>query len=441
MFHGNIQTIAGQFNKNAISAYALTQSSVYKYLNDHFYKNSFAILLNSGAMAISGLLFWIIAAHYVPVDQVGYATAIISVVTLITALSSLGMDNGLIRFLPMIENKGELYSTVLAVVTACSLTLAFLFLIFTPFLSPSLSFLRSGWFPLIFLGFTFVMSVGNIQSVAFMAIRRSELLLAQSLILALRIPALILIASLAVAGVISSFILAYFAAFIFGTFILLNYGLRIKLTFNKQFLRKMISYTSSNFIAELFYILPTAFLPLMVVGLLGAEDAAYYYIAYSIASVLFMIPQAVSLSLFVEGSYAQSLRDNVVKSMKFIGLILLPTVIFIFLFGDRLLLFFSKEYSDQAFEILKLMAISSLFSSIVSIYVSIHRVTKHVVKIILPFVAISVLQIVLGYYLMQGHGLIGLGYAWLASYIIVSAGIVVSALREKDGIEMKKWID
>ena len=46
-------------------------------------------------------------------------------------------------------------------------------------------------------------------------------------------------------------------------------------------------------------------LPIMVLNVLGAEQAAYYYIAYAIAALLFMIPSAISMSLFVEGSHGE----------------------------------------------------------------------------------------------------------------------------------------
>ena len=50
---------------------------------------------------------------------------------------------------------------------------------------------------------------------------------------------------------------------------------------------------------------PNLILPIMVLNVLGAEQAAYYYIAYAIAALLFMIPGAISTSLFVEGSHGE----------------------------------------------------------------------------------------------------------------------------------------
>ena len=58
---------------------------------------------------------------------------------------------------------------------------------------------------------------------------------------------------------------------------------------------------------------PNMVLPIMVLNTLGAEQAAYCYIAYAIATLLFMIPSAISMSLFVEGSpFGQSVMQLLV---------------------------------------------------------------------------------------------------------------------------------
>ena len=69
---------------------------------------------------------------------------------------------------------------------------------------------------------------------------------------------------------------------------------------------------------------PNLILPIMVLNVLGAEQAAYYYIAYAIAALLFIIPNAISMSLFVEGSHGEALKRTVVKSLVTIFSLLFP---------------------------------------------------------------------------------------------------------------------
>ncbi len=73
------------------------------------------MMLNSAFSAFFGLLFWIVAARTMPAKDIGLATAAISAAGLITGLSRLGLDAGLVRYLPESKNKNGLYSTIICV--------------------------------------------------------------------------------------------------------------------------------------------------------------------------------------------------------------------------------------------------------------------------------------------------------------------------------------
>ncbi len=78
-------------------------------------------------------------------------------------------------------------------------------------------------------------------------------------------------------------------------------------------------------------------LPIMVLNVLGVEQAAYYYIAYAIAALLFMIPSAISMSLFVEGSHGEALKRTVVKSLVTIFSLLVPAACVLYVCGGWVL--------------------------------------------------------------------------------------------------------
>jgi O-antigen/teichoic acid export membrane protein len=67
-----------------------------------------------------------------------------------------------------------------------------------------------------------------------------------------------------------------------------------------------------------------------------------------IANLLYIILMATSQSLFAEGSYSgKELKVQLKKVIKIISLILIPTILVTFLFGNYILLTFGKEYSDS----------------------------------------------------------------------------------------------
>ncbi|MFZ3167762.1 MAG: hypothetical protein WA130_09120 [Candidatus Methanoperedens sp.] len=157
---------------------------------DPLYRNSLALMLNSAIGAFFGLLFWIVAARAMPAKEIGLATAAISAAALIVGLSKLGLDAGLVRYLPESKNKNGLYSTIVIVTLVLALVLTAVFMLGINIFSPALSFLREGWFLTVFFAFVAVTSIYSVQNIAFISIRRADLSLIQNLLLGIKIPIL-----------------------------------------------------------------------------------------------------------------------------------------------------------------------------------------------------------------------------------------------------------
>jgi len=83
-----------------------TTSKFYNYLaNDSLHRNSIYLMLGTGVMAVFVFFFWVINARLYSAEQVGIGTTLISIMTLISSFSILGLENGLIRYLPKSERK------------------------------------------------------------------------------------------------------------------------------------------------------------------------------------------------------------------------------------------------------------------------------------------------------------------------------------------------
>ncbi|WP_174590885.1 oligosaccharide flippase family protein [Methanocella conradii] len=408
---------------------------VEKYYREPLYRNSIAIMLNTVVGSFFGLLFWIAAARTMPSRDIGLATAVISASTLIVTLSRLGMDSGLIRFLPASKDKDGFYSSTLIITLIASILLTITFLIGLDWFSPSLSFIREGLFPLIIIIFIALMSLNGIQYTTFIALRRGGISFINNLLLGLRIPALYFLAFLRLLGIFSAFEVAYLITFIFGVYMINRLGVKFKFKLSVDSIKESFLFSLGNYTAGIFSMIAITIIPILIVNLIGAENCAYFYVAYSVSSLLFMIPGATSTSLFVEGSHDFPLKENVWKSLKFCMILLMPSMIIIFLFGDKILLLFSTEFSEQSFELLKLLAISSLFSTIVSVYTTIKRIQKEIRIINYINIISSIMLISTGSILMLKYGLIGIGYAWIISNMIVSIGILILMIKKE------KWFD
>ena len=93
-----------------------TINKFYKHLaSDSLYRNSIYLMLSTLVMSFLGFFFWIISARLYSTEQVGIGATLISVMTLISSLSILGLDNGLIRYLPTAERKNDVLTSFSAI--------------------------------------------------------------------------------------------------------------------------------------------------------------------------------------------------------------------------------------------------------------------------------------------------------------------------------------
>ncbi len=394
-----------------------------KYYREPLYRNSLSIMLTQVFGIFFALIFWVVVARTMSSTAVGLATAAFSSTVLIINLAPLGLDAGLTRFLPGSNNKCGLYSTTVIITLLASLAFMAIFLSGLGVFSPQLVFLRKGWLLVALIAFAAVTAVSTMQGTALIAARQGHLYFIQNTILGIRVPLIVVFASLGTLGVFLSWDVAFLATVLFGTPVLYYYGLSMKWEIDTKSLREIFRFSLGNYTAGIFQMAPLI-IPVMIVNAVGAREGAYYYIAHTLAMVFFTVPAGVSLSLFVEGSHEMPIRESSIKSLKFSVLILIPAIAVIFLFGDKLLLVFGAQYSAKAVELLWLLAVSSLLSVIPSIYSSILVVQKKIKMLNYISFATSALMLGVGYPFLLKFGIIGMGYAWVLSYALVSIVVV-----------------
>ena len=174
---------------------------------------------------------------------------------------------------------------------------------------------------------------------------------------------------------------------------------------------------------------PNMVIPIMVLNVLEAESTANYYITYAIVSILFMIPYAFTTSLFVEGSHGGEMKRSVLRTLASMFLLLVPAIIGLSLFGEQILNLIGKDYVE-GMALLRVLAASALFVSVCQTFISIAKVRNDIRSLVVLSGFISVALLGLGYALMSRFGLIGMGYAWLATYVAGTL-LVVLILKKK----------
>lgn len=393
-------------------------------LRKPLYRNSLFIALGRITDVGFGFLFWTVAARLYSQSDLGVATALISSLGLVITLSRLGFDTALVRFFPSKE-KGTVLSTTLWITLIATLIASILYLLFIPFITPELFLLR-GYF-LVFLLFALANSFENIVENALLAIRRSDIRWILHLFLGMRIALLLPFVFLGSFGIFSSLGVAYLAVFLLSVFFI-RQNFVITGEISSEYLKEKFRFSSFNYLASLLASIPTLVFPIMILNLLGAEDAALYYIAFTIGNLVLIVPDAIATSFFVEGSHGVNLRKAAMHTLGATYAILIPAILVIVLFGNLFLGLFGPAYI-VAFDLLRLIAISGLFVAIYNLFIPLQNIRLRVGAIVMVNLVRCVLLLGLGYVLMLHMGVIGIGFAWLATYAVLAGGIVVFFLK------------
>jgi len=402
-------------------------SQIKRQIKDPLYRNSLLLMANTVVTSGLGFIFWMVVARLYAEAEVGLGAAIISAMSLLALISGLGLDVSLIRFLPKADKPVDLINSCFTLSGTIAMTAATVFIIGIGLWSPALGFIReNAIFSLAFIVFTISWTLSHVMNSVFIARRRADFALSKSTIYSLlKLPLpIILVLYFQTFGIAASWGIAHGVAVVISLFLFLprvqnSYRPKPRLTL--EVIKNIRRYSTANYFARLLSSAPSLLLPIMIVNLLGAEQNAYFYVAWMIGVLLFSIPASVSQSLFVEGSHFEvDLGVNVRRSFRFIFLLLIPVTVLLFLLGKWLLLAFGAGFPANALTLLWVLVLSSIPLAVNSVYKTILRVTDRMRELMVLSGFTALVVLVGSYFLTAATGILGVGYAWLAAQVLVS---------------------
>ncbi len=395
------------------------------------YRNALYLMLDTAVTFLIGFFFWMAVARFYSETEVGFGSAIISAIRLLSFLSLIGLNFSIIRFLPQANRPRELINSAFTLGTTISLVMAAVFIAGLGFWAPRLSFItRDVIFAVMFLAMAALFTLSSLVNAVFIARRRAGLVLCKSAIVLLKIPLLVVFATfLHTFGVVASWGIALGVALVISLFLFLprvEDGYKPMPTLNLNHIKGIRQYAVSSYLASLLSYVPVVILPLMVLNLLGTQSNAYFYIGWMIGTSLLAIPRSVSQSLFAEGSHSEeNIRENVGRSIKITFLLLVPAVMVLIVIAKWVLLAFGPSYSN-ALQLVWLLSLSNLPGGINLVYIGLLRAQGKLKELVVirGFIAVAVLTLSL--FIMPISGIVGIGYAWLGVQAVVA---IASAFR------------
>jgi O-antigen/teichoic acid export membrane protein len=383
---------------------------------DHLVRNSLYLMLTSGLQAALGFTFWIIMARLFSTAEVGRASSLISATGLIAYLALFGLSTTLVRFLPTTRDKNSLITGAFILVPAIGAVIGLAYIFLTPVLAPRLEFVMRS--PVLTAGFALLAGAAALNLLTdsvFIASRKAGFCaLTDGAVGGLsRIVFGLIFAGTGAYGLYCASAGGFAAAALVSVLLVVTtFHWRPSIKNSFQTLKPLLRFTGANYIAHALNLVPTVVVPLVVLDRLGAQAAAYYFVAFQMATFLYSAVYAVEQSFLAEGSQAGADWRAIRKRSRRLAIMLfVPGGGILVLAAHWMLLTFGPGYSQHGTTTLELLGLAVIPIAACNWSWTVLQLSGRIVSLVVSMAVYS--SAVCGFaWILAPHGLASLTAAW-----------------------------
>ncbi|WP_371493437.1 MATE family efflux transporter [Kitasatospora sp. NBC_00374] len=169
--------------------------------------------------------------------------------------------------------------------------------------------------------------------------------------------------------------------------------------------RHMAAYAAADYIGQLGQVAVSKSLPLLILAHLGAEQTAYYSLAYLITDTLYQAAYSMGQSLTVEGAAEpDKLAEHARHMLRHTTILIAPATAVTVAAAPWILQLFGTDYAEHGTTVMRLMALSALPNILFGTAVHVARVRRSLLLLAGLQLAFAGLLLVLVLVLMPGTG-------------------------------------
>lgn len=394
-----------------------------------------ALVASAGITSGLGLAYWTMAAHRYSPAAVGATAALLAAMEVVAAVANLGLRTALVRFVPAL---GARAPRVVAVSYAVAGLVAFagagVFVAVHGRWFPELDLLDRGVGVTWFLLSSVLWVIFSLQDSVLIGLRRSSWVPTENALYALAKLALLvgLTVPLPRWGIYVSWT-APLVVVVVAVNIPVFRSLRRPRGTPSEVLTvaDLVRFSAGDYVASALWLLTIDALPLLVLGLSGAEGSAWYHLAWTVAYTLYLVSGAIGYALLAEGAHEPAaLEANARRAMGQGLALVVPAAAVLVVAAPWLLRLFGTEYAAEGTLLLQLLAASAVPHVITGVYVNIERARRRIGAVIALYAVLGVAVVAGSALLVPRLGVTGAGVAWLAGQTAVAAWLLATRLRD-----------
>jgi O-antigen/teichoic acid export membrane protein len=401
-------------------------------LTSPLFRNAYALMLNTGATGLLGVVYWLLAARYYPAVDVGRASAAYSAMNLVSGLAAANIAGAITRFVPQSGHRTAAFVLRTYLLSSvASVLFAVLFLLTISHWGASYAELR-----------------GMIPAVCFVVcvVAWGIFTLQDGVLIGLRSAIWVPIEN-GTFGVVKIVLLLAYAAALPSLGIYISWMLPVilslplvnllifgKLIPEHQLLigdrrpptvRQIGRFLVGDYAGALCVLAISNLVPIAVAIYVGPRLNAYFYMAWTIGGMLFLIAMSMARSLTVEGALdSGTLAANCRLALRHSMLLLAPVAALTALLAPVILGLFGGGYASYGVPILQLLAIATLPKTLTEVYLGALRAQSRAKLIAVIQIARCVLVLGLAVALIGTIGMVGAAVAVLVAESVIAIAIV-----------------
>lgn len=400
--------------------------------------NGYALIVSAGLTSLLGIAFWGVATRLYSPQQVGIGAALISTMLTLGNISQMNLGNLLNRYLPS-AGLGARRLVLLAygLAATAAIVIASGTVIFIAYFVEELHFLRAE--PLAGLAFvvaTVAWTLFALQDSVLAGLRYATVVPVENTLFSagkLGLLALFAGSSLLGSGLYAAWILplplllASVNWLIFKRFLPRRGRGEEAVAIDRNALARFFGW---DYLGTLTSMAAMGIAPLVVLHYSGAASLAPYYICWEVAYGVYLISRSMGVSLLAEAAVDPAkLRRLAIDAAIYTSLPLMLVVLVLFLGAPFLLALLTTQHSLADVLALRLLAVSCLPWSVVTLILAVARATGRMETVAIAQVATLCIVLGFGTPLVIAYGAVGMAAAWLTAHSVVAFGLFVSLWR------------
>lgn len=411
---------------------------VREHLRTPLYGNAYLLILNQVISAGLGIVYWMVAARFYPADVVGKSSATVSTLVFLSALAELSLKSAMIRYVPRAgKHLGRLvlYTYGMNLLVTGLVTVGF-FVLGDYFNFTNSLFSESPNIVPWLVVATMFWTVFFVQDGVLMGMRQALwVLLENSFYNFGKIILLVIgVSGFLTDGIVYSWFIPAPIAVIFVNILIFS-------RFIPRFLkeaeppkqpiaaRQLVTSVTGDHVGTLLAETSVRMLPLIVINLLGKSQNAYFYQAWLVGTMLYLVGSNMTSSFTVEAALQpKKIAQFSRHTLRQMALLIVPMVLVTLLAAPLLLSLFGKAYAQEGTALLRWLALAAIPYALNVWYLCYARVRSDVKAIILNQGLQCIITLGLSYWWIPIYGITSVGVAWLIAQSVISLVVLVKTL-------------